>query len=72
MKYQWKIHFFKRLEKMNIKMDLENGLPNGKYFVNNEEVTLKNINKFSLDQLSQASFENTCKIMTDSNIENHL
>nr|DAI66307.1 MAG TPA: hypothetical protein [Caudoviricetes sp.] len=56
-----------RLAKLAIKCELENGLPNGPYYVNGTEVTMDNIDSFSPEQLAKSSFDHTDRIMSDPN-----
>ena len=56
-----------RLAKLSIKCELDKGLPNGPYYVGETKVTMDNIDSFSYQQLAQASFDNTDRIMSDPN-----
>lgn len=48
------LEFSGKYAKAFIESDISHGLPHGKYYVNETEVTMDNINDFSLDQLEQA------------------
>ena len=48
------LEFSGKYAKAIIESDISNGLPHGKYYVDGEEVTMDNINDFSLDQLEQS------------------
>lgn len=60
-------HYRGFLAKQSILIEIGNGLPNGKYYVDGVEVTMDNINKFSLEQLYQSSFDNIDRLMRDPN-----
>ena len=48
------LEFSEKYAKAIIESDISHGLPHGKYYVDGEEVTMDNINDFSLDQLEQS------------------
>ena len=48
------LEFSGKYAKAFIESDISHGFPHGKYYVDGEEVTMDNINDFSLDQLEQS------------------
>lgn len=48
------LEFSGKYAKAIIESDISHGLPHGKYYVDGKEVTMNNINDFSLDQLEQS------------------
>ena len=48
------LEFGGKYAKAFIESDISHGLPHGKYYVAGKEVTMNNINDFSLDQLEQS------------------
>lgn len=55
------------LAKQAILIEIGNGLPNGPYYVGGVEITMQNINKFTMEQLAKASLDNLNRIMSDPN-----
>ena len=54
-----------KLAKLAIKCDLEKGLPNGSYYVNEIEVTMDNIDSFAYPQLAQANLDHIDMFRSD-------